>query len=203
MILMLGTKILEEKESKFNGHIKVVRSWGWGTYIQANGLTQSGGIVATFWKQTLRHIRYTNPDIRSVLILGLGGGTVVKSIKKFWPEAKITGVDIDPLMVELGKEYLGLDRLGVRTIIQDAGASVPGKFDLVIVDLYRGDKFPTKFESDKFLKSLTKNRTVIFNRLYYKDKKIEALEFGKKLEKIFNNVETFRPVVNLIFICSG
>ena len=54
---MFGIKILEESESKYNGHLKVVRSLGLGTYIQANGLTQSGGIVETFWRQTLKKIQ--------------------------------------------------------------------------------------------------------------------------------------------------
>ena len=42
---MLGIKILEERESKYNGHLRVVKTLGMGIYIQADGLTQSGGIV--------------------------------------------------------------------------------------------------------------------------------------------------------------
>ena len=47
-----------------------------GIYIQANGLTQSGGIVESIWKSTLRQIKAK--DINSILILGLGGGTLAK-----------------------------------------------------------------------------------------------------------------------------
>jgi hypothetical protein len=49
---MLGTRILEERKSKFNGDINVVRSLGFGTYIQVNNLTQSGGVVEEIWKET-------------------------------------------------------------------------------------------------------------------------------------------------------
>lgn len=65
---MFGTKILEEKKSKLNGSLRVVRSFGLGTYIQSDGLTQSGGIVETFWMQTLHHIKHTKCDIQNVLI---------------------------------------------------------------------------------------------------------------------------------------
>jgi hypothetical protein len=75
---LLGIKVLEERESKFNGHLKVSRSLGFGIYIQAEELTQSGGIVETIWKQTIRKIKSQKSKVRNCLILGLGGGTVAK-----------------------------------------------------------------------------------------------------------------------------
>jgi len=206
---MFGTKILEERKSKFNGNLRVVRSFALGTYIQADGLTQSGGIVESIWKDTLHRVRNLNHKIRNVLILGLGGGTVANLIRKKWPEAKITGVDIDPIIVELGEKYLGLDRDGIEMKIGDAPQIIKQfknkRFDLIIVDLYNGDKFPAKFESSNFLSfargGLANGGIVIFNRLFYKEKKAEALEFGKKLQQSFSKVEYFYPHVNIMFIC--
>ncbi|KKR69202.1 MAG: hypothetical protein UU12_C0046G0006, partial [Candidatus Woesebacteria bacterium GW2011_GWA2_40_7b] len=117
---MIGTKILEERESKYNGHLRVVKNIGLGTYIQAEGLTQSGGIVETIWKSTLKRIHKSLATNHKTLILGLGGGTVAKLIRKLWPKAKITGVDIDPLIVELGKKYLGMGKYDVDIQIADA-----------------------------------------------------------------------------------
>ena len=117
---MLGTKVLEERKSKYNGQLRVVRSLGFGTYIQAEGLTQSGGVVETIWKSTLKKIHCSQFNVHRSLILGLGGGTVAKLIRKNWPEAKITGIDIDPVMVELGKKYLGLDQINLEIKIADA-----------------------------------------------------------------------------------
>lgn len=214
---MLGTKIFEEIKSKFNGDIKVVRSLGFGTYIQAEGLTQSGGIVETIWKQTLKRINNLKLDsitscaINNCLILGLGGGTVAKLIRKKWSDAKITGVDIDPVMIELGKKYLGLDKLNVEIKIDDAlqytKYKTPDiKYDLVIVDLYNGDKYPEKFETENYIhlvrSLLSRSGVAVFNRLYYGDKRPQAVKFGNKLKKIFSNVEWFYPEANLMFICS-
>lgn len=219
---MIGTKVLEEKNSKFNGNLCVVKTLGMGTYIQAGGLTQSGGIVESIWKQTLRHLNNkkiftesesTKPLImNNCLILGLGGGTVAKLIRKNWPEASLTGVEIDPVMVELGKKYLGLDRLNTDIKITDAARYIKNdtlntKYDLIIVDLYRGDKFPERFETEDYTRlignKLSKSGVAVFNRLYYGDKRPEAVKFGRKLEKIFSEVAWFYPEANLMFLCSN
>lgn len=193
---MLGTKILEERESKYNGHLRVVRTLGMGTYIQANGLTQSGGIIERIWSQTLRKIGHQPSTISHCLILGLGGGTVAKLVRKYWPEARITGIEIDPVMIELGKKYLGLDKAKVDIKIMDANKFKFGSYDLVIVDTYFGDKFV-----DLVRPELLKSKMVVFNRLYFGEKRPEAVKFGKKLEKIFPKVEWFYPEANLMLIC--
>ena len=189
---------MEERRSKYNGDIKVVKTLGMGTYIQANGLTQSGGVIEIIWKQTLRKIKNEKLKIKKCLILGLGGGTAAKFIRKYWPEARITGVEIDPAMIELGRKYLDLKDVQIK--MQDAYNFDAGGYDLVVVDLYCGDKFPKKFENEKFLKKLTKNKLVVINRLYFGDKRKDAVKFGEKLRKIFDKVEYFYPEVNAVFI---
>ncbi len=198
---MIGTKVLEERDSRYNGHLRVLQTWGIGTYIQAGGLTQSGGIVESIWKSTLKSIKHTPSVINTVLILGLGGGTVAKLIRKKYPNAKITGVEIDPIMVELGKKYLDLDNFNVDIKIRDVNKFKIDKYDLVVVDMYAGDNFPKEFESEDFLKKLTKSSLVIINRLYFGDKRPDTVRFGKKLEKIFKKVNWFYPEANLMFIC--
>jgi spermidine synthase len=201
---MIGTKILEEVESKYNGHVRVVKTFGLGTYIQADGLTQSGGIVEGFWDQTLKKVHSSLPLVGSSLILGLGGGTAAKLIRKIWPGSKINGIDLDPLMVELGKKYLDLNETEVEVKIQDAYI-FKGRYDLILIDLYNGDKFPEKFGEVEFLRrirsGLTKNGYAIFNRTFYGDNRTKALKFGKKLEKVFAKVEYYYPEVNLMVIC--
>lgn len=207
-----GVKILERAESPINGKITIEKSLAWGTYITVGGLTQSGGIINDIWKKPLRNLKnLRNKEIKNVLILGLGGGTVAKMVNKTWPEAKITGVDIDPKMVELGKKYLSLNS-DVRVIISDAYGFLktynlkPITYDLILIDLYVGDEFPKKFESDAFLKLvyllLTVNGVAIFNRLYYGEKRPQAMKFENKLEKVFKKVEVVFPEANVMFVCS-
>lgn len=195
---MLGTTILEERDSKYNGHLRVLRTWGMGTYIQAGGLTQSGGIVESIWKSTLKKVK--DKEIKSILILGLGGGTLAKLLRKKYLNAKITGVEIDPIMIDLGRKYLELDMYGIDIKIADTNKFKFGKYDLVIVDMYSGDSFPKEFESGEFLKKLTKFKTVIINRLYYGEKRPDTVRFGNRLEKHFKKVTWFYPEANLMFL---
>lgn len=190
---------MEERESIYNGSLRVLNTWGMGTYIQAGGLTQSGGIVESIWKSTLKQI--TNSKVKNILILGLGGGTLAKLLRKKYPNAKITGVEIDPIMIELGKKYLELDKYNVDIKIEDTNKFKFGEYDLVIVDMYSGDNFPKEFESEEFLKKLTKYKTVIINRLYFGDKRPDTVRFGNKLEKIFKKVIWYYPEANLMFLC--
>ncbi len=207
-----GTKVLEKVKSPINGEIEVIRSLAFGTYIQVANLTQSGGILFDVWKKPLKKVAGSKKQVASVLILGLGGGTVVKLVKKFWPEAKITGVDLDPIMIELGKKYLGLDEKVVEISISDAfnflatyDSQHTTKFDLILIDLYVGDDFPKKFESENYIQRtrtiLASGGIVIFNRLYYGEKRAQSMKFGERLEKIFKKVEIVFPEANVMFIC--
>jgi len=206
---LFSPKVLEETSSPINGKITVLKSFGFGTYIQVGDLTQSGGIVYDVWRTSLGKARKVKHDVEKALILGLGGGTNAQIIREFWPPAQITGVDIDPVMVAMGKKYLGLRE--VETVIQDASDFTEGevkdgsKYDLVLVDTYLGDNFPEKFESDKFLglikKLINTDGIVVFNRLYYGEKRPQAMRFGTKLEKYFSKVDYVFPEANLMLLC--
>jgi len=168
------------------------------------GLTQSGGVVSDVWRTTLWKIKKFK--IKNCLILGLGGGSAALLVKRFWSDAKITGVDIDPVMVELGKKYLGLKK--VRVVIKDAEDFIKKtkrKFDLILVDTYVGYEYPEKFEKDEFAysvkKCLNKGGIAIFNRLYSGEKRAAVLRFGRRLEKIFSKVDFVYPEANLTLLC--
>ncbi len=75
-----------------------------------------------------------------ILLLGLGGGTAVRQLHHLFPEAVFTGVEIDPGMVRLARTHMGLDRLPVEAVCEDAFAFLARRprpeFDWVIDDLY-------------------------------------------------------------------
>lgn len=208
--ISLGIKTLEERHSPINGKLSVKKDLAWGTYIKTSEITQSGGIAKKVWNSSLRKIRKSG--IKKCLILGLGGGGMVGIIKKYWPQTKITGVEIDPIMVDLGKKYLGLKEAEVRIVIEDAMKFVKrqikkkGKYDLILVDMYLGDTIPEKFTTPTFYnmtkKLLGKNGTIVFNRLYYDEKRKLADRTYQDLKKIFSRVMAVFPEANIMFICS-
>lgn len=203
MSLLSGTSVLEERKSPINGDIKVIKSLAFGTYIQVDNLTQSGGVVYEVWRTVLKKLSHQPLAINHCLILGLGGGSAAKLVKKYWPEAEITGVDIDPVMVELGKKYLGMP--DIKIILGDAEKLPSQKFDLILVDTYLGYDYPEKFEKESFISQikthLTDRGIAIFNRLYWAEKRPQAVKFGGKLDKIFARVERVFPEANIMFVC--
>lgn len=216
MNFLLGKRVLKEIDSPINGKLTVIQDLAWGVYIKGGGLTQSGGVAYKVWQTSLSKIRNSihQPvgEKLNSLILGLGGGSIAKLIRSFWPKSEISGVDLDPVIVELGKRYLDLGSYGAQVKIGDAFEYVikksklkAQKFDLVCVDTYIGDDFPEKFESQDFLLAIKKllgdTGVAVFNRLYYGEKRPRAMDFLKKLKEVFENVDIVFPQANIMFIC--
>jgi spermidine synthase len=210
--ILKGIRVLEELDSPINGKVKVVQSLGWGISIQAGNLTQSGGVLRNVWGSTLKRVKKDVDKVSSCLILGLGGGSAARLVKNYWPNVSITGVELDPLMVDLGVKYLGLSEIGVDIKIEDAtdycktAVKSGKKFDFILNDIYVGSTIPEQFEEEEFvtkIKSLmaSEDSTSIFNRLYFGEKRGDAMRFLKKLERQFSTVKPIYPEANVMFVC--
>jgi spermidine synthase len=95
-----------------------------------------------------------------VLVLGLGGGTVVRLLQRRFAAAapsEIVGVDDDPRVLVLARRAFGLDLPGLRVIETDAWSFLRECarrrecFDLVVVDLFRDGGIPGFACSRRFL----------------------------------------------------
>lgn len=204
----LFPKILESKISPINGEIKVIQQFG-QRKIVVGGLTQSGPVAEDVWRSGLQHINMLTcckSTIETVLILGLGGGSLAKLINEYFPRVKIVGVEIDPIMIELGRKYLDLGKIkNLNVKVCDAHDFVKKtkqEFGLVFVDLYVGDKIPESCQTASFLENLRrivkKDGVIVFNRLYYKNHIFEAKIFLDKLKKMWDFVSYKRVLTNLL-----
>lgn len=84
-----------------------------------------------------------NDPPRSVLMLGLAGGTAFRVLRHLLPDCKLTAIDIDPEIIELAREHMDLDELGIEVVIGDAYAWLEKNkrtFDVVIDDIYLAGK---------------------------------------------------------------
>ncbi|HLS30607.1 MAG TPA: fused MFS/spermidine synthase [Flavobacteriaceae bacterium] len=111
-------------------------------------------------------------NVNSVLVLGMGGGCVVDSLRnKFDYRGPITGVEKDPVVIQIAKNEFGIHKdRQVELIEAEAKKYIihsDRKFDLVIIDLFIDVKVPSRFYSKKFWKyienSVNKNGFVLFN----------------------------------------
>ena len=51
---------------------------------------------------------------RSVLMLGLAGGTAYRVLRHLLPDCRLTAIDIDPEIVGLAREHMDLDALDIE-----------------------------------------------------------------------------------------
>lgn len=196
--------IVEEVRSKYSGILTVKRTWDWGWkyYVTTGALSQSGGIINDLWKPILSNIQCS---MSNVLILGLATGTLAKLINKKFKNAKLTGVEIDPAMITIGKKYFDLDKIpNLKIVNKDANSYLlnANSYDVIFVDLYLGDKPPEFLYTDAFLKKLAKSgKTVVINHLFYdKDKKARAEYLISKMSRYFKDIGLQRVLTNVIII---
>ena len=172
------------------------------------GLLQSGGIVVDIWKKCSTRFKIYDLRFKNILILGLGCGTAAKIFSKNFPDANIIGVEIDQVVLNLGKKYFELDKISNLEIICQDAAKYKSKlrFDLIIIDLYLGEKIPDKLQNNNFLKNiqnlLSEDGIAVFNRIFWDEHKIQAHNFVDNSAKVFKKTELIRTVANLLVICS-
>ncbi|OGG01416.1 hypothetical protein A2Z33_02665 [Candidatus Gottesmanbacteria bacterium RBG_16_52_11] len=94
-----------------------------------------------------------------MLVLGLGGGDVIRLIRTLCPGVRVDAVEIDRVIVSIARKYFGIltgSDLGIYT--EDAESFVtrirPGRYDLIIADLYSGDTMPDFETGTEFLRKL-------------------------------------------------
>ena len=95
-----------------------------------------------------------NPSPASMLMIGLGGGSVPKYCHQHLPEVDITTVEINPDVIALRDEFLiPADSERFRVICADGVAFVaqaPQRYDVVMVDGFTGEGQPEALCSRAF-----------------------------------------------------
>lgn len=80
---------------------------------------------------------------KSLLMLGLAGGTSLRILRHLLPDCRFTAVDIDGEIVELARKHMALDELDIDAHIGDAYSWLERnkeRFDVVIDDIYLAGK---------------------------------------------------------------
>ncbi|MEI7928966.1 MAG: methyltransferase domain-containing protein [Verrucomicrobiales bacterium] len=80
---------------------------------------------------------------RSILMLGLAGGTAFRVLRHLLPEVELTAVDIDHGIVELARKHMDLDSNRIEIVFADAYEWLrtnKRRFDVVIDDIYLAGK---------------------------------------------------------------
>jgi spermidine synthase len=94
------------------------------------------------------------PRPQRVAILGLAGGTAARQMTAaFGTSVNITGVEIDPAILDVAHRYFHLDEPNVHPVAQDARywlATQGGRYDLIAMDAYRQPYIPFHLTTREF-----------------------------------------------------
>lgn len=127
--------------------------------IFVDGFDQSTRYIAEMWQKALRRVP-TNHSLKQVLVLGLAGGDAIRVVQRQHSEAQVTVVEWDPVMVDLAKTLCRFSRKHMLEIITadavDFVSQTQRTFDLIIVDLFRGETPEPRLTADEMIASLTR-----------------------------------------------
>ena len=167
------------------------------SYYHPNNLFTGFG-----WDAQTASLLLLKHPIRSILILGLGGGTIARQCRALFPYIKIVGVEIDQRIIEIAYEHFNLNSLNVEVNI------MPGQtylrqtrctFDAIIDDMWLPEPYspkPVLTESDwallvrSRLKALGIYGVNLYNR---QENRIEVTTAIKRLKATFPLLREIRP----------
>ena len=91
------------------------------------------------WDAQTASLLFATQAIESILILGLGGGTVARQCRALFPEAHITGVEVNPHVLDLAHQKFALGALDIETINSSGESfikSTSAVFDAIVDDMW-------------------------------------------------------------------
>jgi spermidine synthase len=165
---------IHKKNSEYSNKLEV--TWNNGQLVlDSKNTNYSYGSLQRILRKGLHYIGFERiRKFNNVLLLGVAGGSVVKTLVdeiKF--KGEITGVEIDPKVIELANTYFGLDEISnLKVVIDDAFEFVlktKEKYDLIIIDIFQDTAMPNFLFRDFFINRinflLNVNGFILFNTM--------------------------------------
>ncbi|MDX1270877.1 methyltransferase domain-containing protein [Bizionia paragorgiae] len=127
--------------------------------LDSKNANYSFGSLQRILERGLREIELK--DVSSVVLLGLGGGSLITSLReRFNYSGKIYAVDIDSVVIDIAKKEFNIQESEHLHIFNADAYDYVKAFstttDLIIVDLFIDTKVPTKFYSEDFCSELSR-----------------------------------------------
>ncbi len=198
-------------ESKYSGKLEI--TWYNGKkHLNSANANYSYGSLQRILKFGLKKIDLSK--VNSVLILGLGGGSVIETLRQDFNYSKlIEAVELDPVIIDIAKTEFGIEQNETLKIhCADAYEFVKDHsktFDLIIVDLYIDLDVPNKFLDFKFwdhiLALKNSSGSIIFNAAVKVSKADKIISISNYLKTKVFKVELYDNVnnTNTVIIAKG
>lgn len=121
-------------------------------------------------------------QMQNILVLGVAGGSVIKTLTdEFKYDNKITGIEIDPVVIKIANKYFKINEISnFEMILADANQYVKETnllFDLIIIDIFEDCFMPDFLYSDEFIENtkriLKPKGYILFNSIVLNKKSEE------------------------------
>lgn len=165
-------------------------TWNNGELVlDSKSTNYSYGSLQRILRKGLKYIGFERiRNFESVLILGVAGGSVIKTLVdeiKF--KGKITGVEIDRDIIDIANNYFQLDKIpNLEIVIDDAFEYVLKtklKYDLIIIDIFQDTTMPNFLFEDFFIQRINSllnlNGFILFNTMVINQKQEERNQLYK------------------------
>ncbi|HSS61501.1 MAG TPA: fused MFS/spermidine synthase [Candidatus Limnocylindrales bacterium] len=157
-------RLVYEKESAY-GYIQVVQDGSRTELILNEGeaihsiydpgrLLTGGPWDYMLVANSFRPAQAAEPRPQDVAILGLAGGTAARQyVAAYGNTVQITGVEIDPTILDVAHRYFHLDEPNVHPVVADARYwldTQAARYDVIVMDAYRQPYIPFHLTTREF-----------------------------------------------------
>jgi len=170
---LLPIKIYQRKSS-FSKNLEV--TWNNGQLVlDSKNTNYSYGSLERILRKGLLYIGFDRiRKFENILVLGVAGGSVIKTLtQEIKCKAKITGVEIDEVAIEIAQKFFQLQAIPNFNLVQDDAfefvLKTKEKYDLIIIDVFQDTQMPNFLFEDFFINRinflLQVNGFILFNTM--------------------------------------
>ncbi len=134
---------------------------------------------------------------RRILVVGLGGGTLPMFLRKYYPNAVIDAVEIDPEVVDVAKKFFGFREDELMNAHVGDGRQFIEKlrqpYDVIFLDAFGSNSIPAHLTTQEFLQAVRRAVApsgVVVGNLW-----------GRVVNPLYDSmVRTYREVFDELFV---
>jgi spermidine synthase len=155
---LTGVKLVYRKDTRYH-HLAVVDDAD-SRFLRFDNSFQSGMYLADPYRTRFDYTDYFDlglayaPHARSVLFLGLGGGSAPKRFSRDFPQLDLQVVELDPEVVKVARRYFALPE-SIPVDVEDGRRWLERhdrRFDVIAVDAYYSDAVPFHMTTREFVR---------------------------------------------------
>jgi spermidine synthase len=100
--------------------------------------------------------------VKRMAVIGLAGGSIARLYTELYGPIAIDGIEIDPKIVEVGRDYFGMTQPNLNVVVGDgraALAALPHRYDVIALDAFRVPYIPWHLTTREFMQELREHLT--------------------------------------------